>query len=88
MLLPDDLTLNNEGKIYTPFFYKILYGIPAEEFLKDVIANVVSDNPSDNEKAKRRFNDILGQAKEMYKKTYGDDEDDDYDDDDDNDGVY
>jgi len=88
MLLPDDLTLNNEGKIYTPFFYKILYGIPAEEFLKDVIANVVSDNPSDNEKAKRRFNDILGQAKEMYRKTYGDDEDDDYDDDDDDDGVY
>jgi hypothetical protein len=88
MLLPDELTLDNEGKIYIPFFYKILYGIPAEEFLKDVIANVVSDNPSDNEKAKRRFNDILGQAKEMYRKTYGDDEDDDYDDDDDDDGVY
>ena len=88
MLLPDDLTLNNEGKIYTPFFYKILYSIPAEEFLKDVIANVVSDNPSDNEKAKRRFNDILGQAKEMYRKTYGDDEDDDYDNEDDDDGVY
>ena len=52
-----------------------------------MIANVVSDNPSDNEKAKRRFNDILGQAKEMYRKTYGDapdapdDDDDDYDDD-------
>ena len=86
-LLPDELTLYDEGKIYKPFFYKILYGIPAEEFLKDVIANVVSDNPSDNEKAKRRFNDILGQAKEMYRKTYGDapdapdDDDDDYDDD-------
>jgi len=88
MLLPDELILDNEGKIYIPFFYKILYGIPAEEFLKDVIANVVSENPSDNEKAKRRFNDILGQAKEMYRKTYGDDEDDDYDNEDDDDGVY
>ena len=85
-LLPDELTLYDEGKIYKPFFYKILYGIPAEEFLKDVIANVVSDNPSDNEKARRKFTEILGQAKEMYRKTYGDDdeddnEDDDYDDD-------
>jgi hypothetical protein len=84
-LLPDELTLYDEGKIYKPFFYKILYGIPAEKFLKDVIANVVSDNPSDNEKARIKFTEILGQAKEMYRKTYGDapdDDDDDYDDDD------
>ena len=86
MLLPDDLTINNEGKVYTPFFYKILYGIPAEEFLKDIIANVVSDNSSDNEKAKRKFEEILTKAKEMYKRTYGDDEDD-YDDDEDNDDI-
>lgn len=87
-LLPDELTLDNEGKKYTPFFEQLLYGIPAEEFLKDVIANVVSDNPSDNEKAKKKFNELLQQAKVNYKKYKEDDydDDDDYDnDDDDND---
>lgn len=83
-LLPDELTLDNEGKKYIPFFEQLLYSIPAEEFLKNVIANVISDNSSDNEKVKKKFNELLQQAKANYKKyKEGDDDDDDYDDDDD-----
>jgi len=83
-LLPDELTLDNEGKKYIPFFEQLLYSIPAEEFLKNVIANVISDNSSDNEKAKKKFNELLQQAKANYKKykESDDDDDDDYDDDD------
>lgn len=87
-LLPDELTLDNEGKKYIPFFEQLLYSIPAEEFLKNVIANVVSDNPSDNEKAKKKFNELLQQAKGNYKKyKEGDDDDDDYDDDEEDDDI-
>lgn len=85
-LLPDELTLDNEGKKYIPFFEQLLYSIPAEEFLKNVIANVISDTPSDNEKAKKKFNELLQQAKANYKKyKEGDDDDDDYDDDEEDD---
>jgi len=87
-LLPDELTLDNEGKKYIPFFEQLLYSIPAEEFLKNVIANVVSDSPSDNEKAKKKFNELLQQAKANYKKyKEGDDDDDDYDDDEEDDDI-
>jgi hypothetical protein len=46
---------------------------------------VVSEDPRDNEKAKRKFNKLLVKAKEDYKKYKGDDDDEDYDDDDDDD---
>lgn len=83
-LLPDELTLENEGKVYMPFFEQILYSIPAEDFLKNIIANVVSQDESDNQKAKQRFEQIFQQAKSQYNKFKGDNyEDDDYDDDDD-----
>jgi hypothetical protein len=80
--LPEELTLDPEGKIYIPFFEKVLYSTPAEDFLKNIIANVISEIPSDNEKAKRRFNEILSKAKVMYNKTYGDEEEDEEDEDD------
>ena len=88
-LLPDELTLDNEGKKYIPFFEQLLYSIPAEEFLKNVIANVISDNSSDNEKAKKKFNELLQQAKANYKKYKegDDDDDDDYDDDEEDDDI-
>jgi hypothetical protein len=47
------------------------------------MANVVSENPSDNDKAKRKFNELLVRAKEDYKKYKGDDDDEDYEDEDD-----
>ncbi len=79
--LPDELTLDQEGKKYVPFFEQLLYSIPAEEFLKDVIANVISDEKSDNDKAVRKFNELLQKAKVEYKKYKEGDDDDDY-------GIY
>jgi hypothetical protein len=85
-LLPDELTIDPDGKKYVPFFEQLLYSIPAQEFLKDVIANVVSDNKSDNEKAQKRFRDLLQQAKSLYQK-YQSDDDDDYEDDEEDDDI-
>ena len=86
-LLPDDLTINVENRDLLPFFERLLYAVPAEEFLKEIMANVVSEDPRDNEKAKRKFNELLVKAKEDYKKYKGDDDDEDYDDDDDDDDL-
>jgi hypothetical protein len=77
-LLPDEITIDEEGRKYKPYFSKILYGIPAEEFLRDIMANVVSDNFSDNDKAKRKFEEILQKAKREWEKYNGDE---DYDED-------
>jgi hypothetical protein len=82
-LLPDDLTVNVENRDLLPFFERLLYAVPAEEFLKEIMANVVSENPSDNDKVKRKFNELLVRAKEDYKKYKGDGDDEDYEDEDD-----
>jgi hypothetical protein len=80
-LLPDELTIDEYGKKYKPYFSKILYGIPAEEFLKDIMANVVSDDNSDNDKARRKFEEILQKAKREYDRyNNGDDEEEEDDD--------
>jgi hypothetical protein len=79
-LLPDDLILVPENRVYMPFFEQVLYAIPAEDFLKNIIANVVSDDKEDNNKAKRRFEEIYKKAKSEYEKYKGDG-DDDYEDD-------
>ena len=82
-LLPDELTIDEYGKKYKPYFSKILYGIPAEEFLKDIMANVVSEDNADNDKARRRFQEIVQQAKREYDKiNNGDDEEDEEEEDD------
>lgn len=86
-LLPDELTLDQEGKKYVPFFEQLLYSIPAEEFLKDVIANVISDEKSDNDKAVKKFNELLQKAKAEYKKYKEGDDDDDYEDEDEDDDI-
>jgi hypothetical protein len=83
LLLPDELTTDPEGKKYYPFFEQILYSIPAESFLRDVIANVVSNNREDNQKASRKFVEILQQAKSQYKKYKEGEGDDDEEEDDD-----
>ena len=85
-LLPDDLTVNIENRDLLPFFERLLYAVPAEEFLKEIMANVVSENPSDNNKAKRKFNELLVKAKEDYKK-FKEDRGDDYDDEDEDDDI-
>ena len=80
-LLPDDLTVNVENRDLLPFFERLLYAVPAEEFLKEIMANVVSEDPRDNDKAKRKFNELLVKAKEDYKKYKSDEDYEDEDDD-------
>jgi hypothetical protein len=81
-LLPDEITVDEEGRKYKPYFSKILYGIPAEEFLRDIMANVVSDDNSDNDKARRKFEEILQKAKREYDKYNNGEEEDEEEDDD------
>ena len=38
-LLPEELVLDREYKKYIPYFEQILYSVPAESFLKEIIAN-------------------------------------------------
>jgi hypothetical protein len=83
-LLPDDLILVPENRVYMPFFEQALYSVPAEDFLKNIIANVVSEDKEDNNKAKRRFEELYKKAKSEYEKYKGDGgDDDDYEDDED-----
>ena len=52
-------------------------------FQKYFMANVVSEDNADNDKARRRFQEILQQAKREYDKiNNGDDEEDEEEDDD------
>lgn len=86
-LLPDELTIDPEGKKYVPFFEQALYSIPAEDFLNNIIANVVSTEDSDNKKAKKRFEDLLSKAKSEYRKYKENDDEDDYEDEDEDDDI-
>jgi hypothetical protein len=83
-LLPDELILDERSKVYIPFFERILYGIPAERFLKEIMSNVISEKEEDNNKVRRTFEDILKRAKSDYQKYKGNDEDEDEEDDNDN----
>ena len=47
------------------------------------MANVISEVPADNEKAKRKFREILDKAKKDYQRYKGNDQDEDEDEDDD-----
>ena len=86
-LLPDELLLDPESRIYLPYFKRILYRIPSQEFLREIISNVISEDPKDQKKVRKRFEEILSQAKKDYdryesnKRDNEDDYDEDYDDD-------
>jgi len=81
-MLPDDLILNERNKVYIPFFERILYGIPADRFLKEIMSNVISEKEEDNEKVRSIFEDIDRKAKSDYQKYKGSDYDEDEDEDD------
>jgi hypothetical protein len=82
-LLPDELILDERNKVYIPFFERILYGIPAERFLREIMSNVISEKEEDNNKVRRTFEDILKRAKSDYEKYKGNnDENEDEEDDD------
>lgn len=85
MLLPDEIFLD-ENKGLISWFEKILYDIPAKEFLK-IISNVVSQDESKNRLATQVFNEIMQEAI-LLKKEYDEYDDESYDDqpDDDDDG--
>lgn len=61
--LPDDM-FDEENVGIKPFFYKVLYEIPATPFLK-LIGKVVSNEERDNIEAKRQFAEIFRKAREM-----------------------
>jgi hypothetical protein len=82
-LLPDDLILNERNKVYIPFFERILYGIPADRFLKEIMANVISEKEEDNDKVRRVFEDLYQRAKKDYQKYKGDSDDEEEDEDED-----
>ena len=78
-LLPDELTIDLDGRKYLPFFEKLLYSVPADKFLKDIMSNVISEIPADNDKAKRELEIIFKNAKKQYDDYYSDEEEDDDD---------
>jgi hypothetical protein len=82
-MLPDELVLDPSGRVYMPFFEKALYEVPAERFLKQIIANVVSNKKEDNLKAVKEFRELYQKAKKEYDRLRSDD-DDEYDYEDDN----
>jgi hypothetical protein len=83
--LPDDV-FNPEYKGLINFFHVLLYQIEAKEFL-EVIGNAISEDSSKIKKAKKRFEEIVEEAKQMQEEfeDYKEDEDIDPDSNDDDD---
>jgi predicted nucleic acid-binding Zn-ribbon protein len=61
--LPNEM-FDEENHGIKPFFYKILYEIPAIPFL-NLIGDVISQNEGDNNNAKNKFKEIFSQAMDM-----------------------
>ncbi len=82
--LPDDI-FDPEYKGLINFFHILLYQIEAKEFL-EIIGNAISEDSSKLAKAKKRFEEIVREAKQMkeefenYKEEEGIDSDEDDDD--------
>jgi hypothetical protein len=67
--LPDEM-FESENDGLNPWFKRELYKIPAKEFL-EVIGDAISEDSRENDKAKRRFMEIMRSAQEA-KKEYDD----------------
>jgi hypothetical protein len=80
--LPDDV-FDPEYKGLINFFHVLLYQIDAKEFL-EIIGNAISEDSSKLGKAKKRFEEIVREAKQMQEEfeNYKEEEDIDSDDDD------
>lgn len=61
--LPDEM-FDEENFGIKPFFYTLLYKIPAKQFL-EIIKNTISDDRRDNTKASDKFREIYMQARTM-----------------------
>jgi hypothetical protein len=68
-VLPDEM-FEPENAGLNPWFKRELYKIAAKEFL-DLIGDAISEDSKDNDKAKRRFTEIMRTAQEA-KKQYDD----------------
>jgi hypothetical protein len=81
--LPDDV-FDPEYKGLINFFHVLLYQIEAKEFL-EIIGNAISEDSSKLGKAKKRFEEIVREAKQMQEEfeNYKEEEDIDSDEDDD-----
>jgi len=79
--LPDDI-FNPDYKGLINWFHILLYQIPAQEFL-EIIGNAISEDSSKLGKAKKRFEEIVREAKQMKEEfeDYKEEEDIDSDDD-------
>jgi hypothetical protein len=80
--LPDDI-FDPQYKGLINFFHVLLYQIEAKEFL-EIIGNAISEDSSKLGKAKKRFEEIVREAKQMQEEfeNYKEEEDIDSDDDD------
>ncbi len=81
--LPDDI-FDPEYKGLINFFHVLLYQIEAKEFL-EIIGNAISEDSSKLAKAKKRFEELVRDAKQMKEEfeNYKEEEDIDSEDDDD-----
>jgi hypothetical protein len=81
--LPDDV-FDPQYKGLINFFHVLLYQIDAKEFL-EIIGNAISEDSSKLGKAKKRFEEIVREAKQMQEEfeNYKEEEDIDSDEDDD-----
>lgn len=61
--LPDDM-FDEENYGVKPYFYMILYRIPATQFL-NIIKDVVTDDQRQNDRARAKFNQIFMEAKRL-----------------------
>ena len=79
--LPDDI-FDPEYKGLINFFHVLLYQIEAKEFL-EIIGNAISEDSSKLAKAKKRFEELVREAKQMKEEfeNYKEEEDIDSDDD-------
>ena len=81
VLLPTELG-EPQGFKYIIDFKKLFYGMEVEEFHK-LMNNIMSENPSDNDKAKNQLKDFYDEAVRIYD-SYGEDEIEDDDDEEEN----
>lgn len=64
MLLPDEM-FHESNKGLAPWFEMVLYQIDANDFLKNIIGNVISTDPNKNNLVKSRFQEIMKEAIDM-----------------------
>jgi hypothetical protein len=62
-VLPDEMF---DNPTLNPWFKRELYKIPAKEFL-EIIGDAISEDYRDNDKAKKRFVEIMKSAQEAKK---------------------